>query len=76
MFDLLHPGGTALVTNFVPDIADIGYMECFMDWHMIYRDHRDMLDLAAPVPTDQISQVRSSTDSDRNLWFMEIEKTG
>jgi len=76
MFDLLRPGGTALVTNFVPDIADLGYMECFMDWHMMYRNHRDMLDLASSIPADQIEQVRFSTDSDRNLWFMEVEKKG
>ena len=76
MFDLLHPGGRALVTNFVPEIADLGYMECFMDWHMIYRDHRDMLDLASSIPAERIAQVRFSTDPDRNLWFMEIEKKG
>jgi extracellular factor (EF) 3-hydroxypalmitic acid methyl ester biosynthesis protein len=32
MFEVLNPGGTLLVANFLDHIDDIGYMESFMDW--------------------------------------------
>lgn len=36
----------------------------------------DTLDLASSIPAEKIAHVRFSTDSERNLWFMEIEKKG
>lgn len=74
MFDLLHPGGQMLVTNFVPLIPDIGYMESFMDWHLIYRTHDEMLDLAATIPTEDIGNLRLFTEPDQNLLFLQISK--
>lgn len=74
MFDLLHPGGQMLVTNFVPLIPDIGYMESFMDWHLIYRTHDEMLDLAATIPAEDIGNLRLYTEADQNLLFLQITK--
>jgi hypothetical protein len=74
MFDLLHPGGQMLVTNFVPLIPDIGYMESFMDWHLIYRTHEEMFDLAAMIPAEAIGDLRVFTEADRNLLFLQITK--
>jgi SAM-dependent methyltransferase len=36
MFDMLRPGGKLLVANFIPDHREVGYMETFMQWHLIY----------------------------------------
>ena len=74
MFDLLHPGGQMLVTNFVPLIPDIGYMESFMDWHLIYRTHEEMLDLAATIPAEDIGDLKIFTEADQNLLFLQITK--
>lgn len=74
MFDLLHPGGQLLVTNFVPLIPDIGYMESFMDWHLIYRTHDEMLDLAAAIPAEDIGDLKLFTEPDQNLLFLQITK--
>lgn len=74
MFDLLHPGGQMLVTNFVPLIPDIGYMESFMDWHLIYRTHEEMLDLAATIPAENIGNLKLLTEADQNLLFLLITK--
>lgn len=76
MFALLNPGGELLVTNFVPEIPDVGYMECVMDWHLIYRTPEEMLDLAALVPTEQVEQLVLSSESDRNLIFLRIIRKG
>ena len=35
-----------LIPNFLADARDRGYMESFMDWRLIYRDHVDMPPLA------------------------------
>ena len=74
MFDLLHPGGQMLVTNFVPLIPDIGYMESFMDWHLIYRTHDEMLDLAATIPVEDIGDLKIFTEPDQNLLFLQVTK--
>ena len=74
MFDLLNPGGRMLVTNFVPLISDIGYMESFMDWHLIYRNYAEMLDLAATIPAGDIGNLKIFTETDQNLLFLQITK--
>lgn len=76
MFDLLNPGGQMLVTNFVPLIPDIGYMECFMDWHLIYRNYAEMFDLAATIPAGDIGNLRIFTEPDQNLLFLQITRKG
>lgn len=76
MFALLNPGGVLLVTNFAPDIPDVGYMECVMDWHLIYRTPEDMQDLAALVPHEQVERLFLSSESDRNLIFLQITRKG
>ena len=42
MFDMTRPGGLMLIPNFLTGVRDVGYMEAFMDWHLIYRNHADM----------------------------------
>lgn len=76
MFALLNPGGELLVTNFVPEISDVGYMECVMDWHLIYRTPEEMLDLAALVPNEQVKRLTLSSESDRHLIFLRITRKG
>ena len=61
-----------LVINFVSLIPDIGYMESFMDWHLIYRTHEEMLDLAATIPVEDIGNLRLFTEADQNLLFLQI----
>lgn len=50
LFGLLNPEGELLVANFTKDVADLGYMESYMDWHLIYRSLDELLDLAHELP--------------------------
>ena len=57
MFEITAPGETLLVPNFLTDIAGQGYMESFMDWNPIYRDHADMRAIAKALPEAEVPDV-------------------
>lgn len=74
MFDQLAPGGTLLVTNFVPDNHGRGYMEAFMDWRLICRDAADMQALAAPILMEHHVGCRFYHGRFNNVIYLELSK--
>jgi extracellular factor (EF) 3-hydroxypalmitic acid methyl ester biosynthesis protein len=42
LWQLVKPGGTLLIPNLTPNVVEVGYMEAYMDWHMIYRDEAEL----------------------------------
>lgn len=74
MFDMLAPGGRLLVANFAPNLRDIGYMETFMGWNLIYRTPDQMNGLAAEIPVDAFGQRRVFWDEPGNILFLEVTK--
>lgn len=74
MFDMLRPGGRLLVANFAPNLREIGYMETFMDWHLIYRDEVGMEEVAAEIDRSRIARMEIFRDGPGNLVFLEIVK--
>ena len=76
MFDMLSPGGRLLIANFVPDIPDVGYMESFMDWHLVYRDEVAMRDLAAGIPRQRMADLDISFDVTRNIVYLSLVARG
>lgn len=76
MFEALRPGGTLLLANFLPDISDVGYMEALMDWHLVYRDDQDMLNLAAGVAPGDVANIEQFHDPFDNITFLRMTKSG
>lgn len=74
MFQMLRPGGTLLVANFLPGIRDIGYMETFMDWKLVYRTRCDMVDLTMEIPEDDVKEVRVVSEDCRNIVFLQLTR--
>ena len=74
MFDMLAPGGRLLVANFAPNLRDIGYMETYMGWNLIYRTPDQMNALAADIPVDAFSERRVFWDEPGNILFLEVRK--
>ena len=72
MLELLNPGGRLLVANFLPETRDIGYMEAFMDWNLVYRTRHDMLELTRDVPQREIHSLRIFTEENQNIIFLEV----
>lgn len=74
LFEMTSPGGTMLIPNFAAGAADCGYMEAFMDWHLIYRTHADMGALAAALPGSTIADVDIFDDESSTITFLVVTK--
>jgi hypothetical protein len=74
MFQMLRPRGRLLVANFLPGILDVGYMESFMDWKLIYRSRGDMIQLADEIPQQQIRDIRIVAEENQNIIFLLVTK--
>jgi hypothetical protein len=74
MFEMTRPGGVTLIPNFLAGARDRGYMESFMDWHLIYRDHNDMQALADALPSAEVAECRIFDDPDDTITFLLVTK--
>jgi len=75
MFEMTRPGGTLLIPNFLTGLPDTGYMEAFMDWSLIYRNHAEMYDLAAALPAHEVANVQVFNDPDDAIAFLLVTKS-
>jgi extracellular factor (EF) 3-hydroxypalmitic acid methyl ester biosynthesis protein len=70
----LRPGGRLIIANLTPDIPDIGFMECYMDWWMYYRTSESMLELAAQVGLSSDQQVSVASDQATPVCYLTIHQ--
>jgi SAM-dependent methyltransferase len=74
LFRMLRPRGRLLVANFLPAILDVGYMETYMDWKLIYRARVEVLELSAEIPQAEIHDIRLFAEDNQNILFLEITR--
>jgi extracellular factor (EF) 3-hydroxypalmitic acid methyl ester biosynthesis protein len=74
MFEMTRPGGLMLIPNFLTSVRDSGYMEAFMDWHLIYRTDADMWALASALPRSAVEDCRVFDDDDDAITFLLVSK--
>jgi extracellular factor (EF) 3-hydroxypalmitic acid methyl ester biosynthesis protein len=74
MFKMLRARGKLLVANFLPGIRDIGYMESYMDWKLIFRTRQEMMDLSILIPQADIHDIRIFTEENQNIIFLQVTK--
>jgi extracellular factor (EF) 3-hydroxypalmitic acid methyl ester biosynthesis protein len=71
-YQMLTPGGLMLATNVDQSNPNRGWMELSVDWHLIYRNHESMRDLA-PAEVAPEDVVITSDASGVNV-LMEVRK--
>jgi extracellular factor (EF) 3-hydroxypalmitic acid methyl ester biosynthesis protein len=74
MFQMLNSGGRLVVGNFLPEIRDVGYMEVFMDWNLVYRTRQQMMEITMEIPQEQIFTITFFAEENQNIIFLEIVK--
>ncbi|MEL7005155.1 MAG: class I SAM-dependent methyltransferase [Bacteroidota bacterium] len=75
MFEMLRPGGKLLIANFMPDHRDIGYMETFMQWPLIYRDESQLNDVSKEISDADIDHKNIFLEENGNIVFLELRKS-
>ena len=76
LFTMLRPNGRLLIGNYTPANADIGYMEAYMGWHLIYRDASAMHRLAETILEEGIALCGTVSDSTGVVVYLDIRAKG
>ncbi len=74
MFRTLRPGGTLLIGNFAPNLADIGFMEAVMEWMLLYRTESEVARFAARIPAVEIAEQRTFRDEPGNVVYLTLQR--
>ena len=74
LFSQLKSGGRLIVNNFLPRIDDIGYLETYMDWRLIYRDTSAMENLVEALPSGQVAEQKLFHDPHNHILFLELTR--
>lgn len=72
LYHHLNRGASMVIGNFTPDSHGRGFMECFMDWTLIYRDEADLLGIAGRALP--LAPCRTFRDYPGNVAYLEILK--
>jgi hypothetical protein len=72
LFGMLRSGGHLVIANFTPGSREVGYMETFMRWHLVYRTPEQMQMLADDLPHATVAPVELTSDATGRLCFLHI----
>ena len=72
LFQMLEPGGTLLIANFMAHLHDAGYMESFMSWPLLFRNEEDLRQLLSDVNKSEIGSCLINHDSQGNIVYLQV----
>jgi SAM-dependent methyltransferase len=70
----LSSGGRLVVANFAHELPDIAYMEAMIDWHLIYRDEKEMQAIADAAIAKVPATHRTYRDEPGNVVYLELRR--
>ncbi len=75
LFDTLRPGGTLLLSNFLPTVPDAGYMESYMGWQLLYRTPDELAAVAEGIPRGNVARARTFRDPFDAIVYLEVVRS-
>lgn len=73
-FKMAKANGKVVVTNVSDTNPCIGWMEYLLDWHLVYRNHSEMMDLVPGALNPESTRIIA--DATGVNLFLELEKPG
>ncbi len=74
LFGMLRAGGRLLVANYLPSIEDVGFMEAYMNWQLIYRDADAMRQLADGIPESEKVSCEINHAAEDTIVLMRLDR--
>jgi len=74
LYAMLAPGGTMLLTHFLPGLDEAGFLEVFFDWRMVYRSPPDLFDLVKELPPETVSTWVYSESTEGTIGIVSIQR--
>jgi hypothetical protein len=74
LFSMLRKNGRLIIANFAPTVRDIGYMEAFMGWKLIYRTPEQLTSLSSGIEPSLILNTGCFWDDHGNVVYLTITK--
>jgi extracellular factor (EF) 3-hydroxypalmitic acid methyl ester biosynthesis protein len=74
LFAMVRSGGELLVGNFARFPPEVGYMEAFMDWWLIYRTEQEVLEFAGEIDRAELASLKLFYDSGRNVIYLRLTR--
>lgn len=70
LWSYVAPGGTLCIPNFNDNIPDAAYLECFMDWWLVYRNGDDMREILSQLPEGEVASSACELKDEENIWYL------
>jgi extracellular factor (EF) 3-hydroxypalmitic acid methyl ester biosynthesis protein len=74
LYSILEPGGRLLIANYTPEMELTAFIEMFMQWDLIYRDLRQMRQLARRIPLADPSLLAVKQLAGRMILVLELTR--
>lgn len=72
LFERLMPEGELVVANFVPDVADAGYMESYMGWRLLGRTLEQVHAFGAELPHSVITNSATYQLTTPDIAYLKV----
>ncbi len=74
LFAMLKPGGSLLLTNFLPALPEAAMMEVFMDWRLVQRTQAEIYELVRPLEGEAVSGWFYSESPEETVAFVSVNR--
>lgn len=74
LFDMLAPGGTLVLTQFLPTLGEAAFLEAYMDWKMAYRGQAGIFSLVRELPDDMARAWTYSENAESTMGLVTVRR--
>jgi SAM-dependent methyltransferase len=74
LLQAVRPGGRAVVSGFLPGLADAAYLEALMDWTLVFRTEAELVELVSGAPSTRLSEISIAYDDAGTIAYLALRR--